>query len=141
MNKPIEECMSAWVVSDKDKAWRRGSPDYLYNIQLNSSSIRCQTNRPWVAILLDLGTSQSKVSSTWDPPRAGKRKCPPFPGCLRIYASGLTSKIFPFLTEQLESRMRAILPVKPGLGTTYPLAGAVNQAHQYGATPKDSNLG
>ncbi|KAK7688718.1 hypothetical protein QCA50_008256 [Cerrena zonata] len=138
--RPIEQCMSAWVVSDK--ALWSGNKNSLNLIQLDDASIHCQTGRPWVAILLDLGTSSSMVTSTWHPAKMDMKAGHAFPGCLRIHTRGLTGQTFPFFknSDSLEAHMRSILHVKQMSSVAYTRAGIVNRSHQYGATTRDENM-
>jgi hypothetical protein len=83
--------MSQIFISDKDR--KNPSLHDVSFITRVDQSIGCASDLPWVAIALDLGLPETSFESTF--PSKGDHNGP----YLRIYATGMSSMIFPFLDE------------------------------------------
>ncbi|KIK15021.1 hypothetical protein PISMIDRAFT_337486 [Pisolithus microcarpus 441] len=94
--------VSQIFVSDRAQRW--SSENELDKITRHHDSIRCDSSRPWVAILADLGLSESEVKVKFSHNPAGGP-------CLRIYVAAISIKTFPFLcrSQQLPSTLQNII--------------------------------
>lgn len=94
--------VSQIFVSDRAQRW--SSENELDKITRDHDSIRCDSSRPWVAILADLGLRKSEVKVKFSHNPAGGP-------CLRIYVAAISIKTFPFLcqSQQLPLTLQNII--------------------------------
>jgi hypothetical protein len=91
-NQPPYLSVSHILISDK----LRNSPSAtdVSQITRTHEAISLHTEQPWIAITLDLGISDTRFKSTF-PTRSNHGDLDN--QCLRIYATGMSSRTFPFL--------------------------------------------
>ena len=113
-----------------DKAGRQSHKKDTFFVRRTDSSINCQSSLPFIAILLDLNhDGKRKLKVTFEQNPDNDR-------CLRIYASGLDEKTFPFLHPGI-ARLLQDLISKP----KEPTSGARLRARvKYGRTAKVSHM-
>lgn len=129
--------MSLIMVSDK--ATNSSNHRALNFIRPDHSSIACVTERPSVAILLDTGIKNTDpvISSTYNVRSEVKNRC------WRIYASGIDSKTFPFLSKmgpELPGVLNELANPTYLSPEEYPNAQLLRNRLQYGDTSDETHM-
>ena len=91
------------------KAQSRSNQSQLRHIKRRDPTIKCDSSVPYVAILVNLGLSNHAFDASWS--KVDKKDAP----SLRIYAAGINTTTFPFLTDHpyiIETLQRIISPQK-----------------------------
>lgn len=129
-----ENLASHILISDKMR--NSPSPNDVSHIVRDHESIQLGTKRPWIAITLDLGLSNSEVRSTY-PTKTMHNEA-----CLRIWATGMNSKTFPFLSDihGLEDAMAAIAARQEMPPFSAPLRQQLQQQFKFGATGSNGHM-
>ncbi|KAI6042758.1 hypothetical protein EDC04DRAFT_2891606 [Pisolithus marmoratus] len=132
-------CMSQIFISDK--AQRSSNEADLQNIARTHDSINCNSPQPWIAILVDLGMSDSVVRFTF-PVGQSDRESPIEGGpCLRIYAAAINVDTFPFLSrsERLPLTLQNIISWEEN-PPTGKIAQFLQEQVKYGSTSTGRNM-
>ncbi|GBE88876.1 hypothetical protein SCP_1402840 [Sparassis crispa] len=147
--RSLQDSMSLIMISDK--AGANASPTDVNAIQAKHASINCVTALPSIAVTLDMGIAETKVRSTFPTrrsPRAdGQHTVPEIEDpandlCLRIYATGMNAKTFPFLEEKvgLETLLRSIVQHATAPKYPHPVGEHLRDQMKYGSSSRPRHM-
>ncbi|KAH7904368.1 hypothetical protein BJ138DRAFT_1119485 [Hygrophoropsis aurantiaca] len=125
------DCVSRLFISDNTSKTKpnRGS---LHDVRRTHPSIRCGNDRPWIAILNDLGMKQTACEVTYD--KSDK--------CLRIYISGTNTTSYPWMTQypSVLHTLRHLVVRQEEETSDDPIAGRLQSRAQFESTSLDARM-
>ncbi|GBE88894.1 hypothetical protein SCP_1403020 [Sparassis crispa] len=144
--RSLQDSMSLMMISDK--AGATASPTDVNAIQAKHVSINCVTGLPCIAVTLDMGVVKTEVRSTFSAKQSPRLNSLGYAdpdeedSCLRIYASGMNAKTFPFLEEQvsLETLLQSIVQHATEPAYPHPVGERLQDEMIYGSTSRPRHM-
>ncbi|KAH7903157.1 hypothetical protein BJ138DRAFT_1168488 [Hygrophoropsis aurantiaca] len=124
------DCVSQMFISDK-AGKSKHNKDSLHDITRDDVSINCRNERPWIAILNDLGLEKPRCEVTF-----GVDKC------LRIYISGTNSTSYKWMNRfpSILDTLRHLVVRQEEPINHDPVAERLQRQVQFGITSLDTHM-